>query len=287
MCVANLLSHINRCNTVQTNGFSEPSQQTKGLNQVFNSFAFKAVVFLTFIFITGCQTGNNNVSDKKRMSWAEKAVMLSEGNTTYVHGLREFELKNYKAAKEIWTPLAERNDPVRKGPLQFGDQYAQVGLGTIYFYGFGVKRDYNLAYKWIKMSAEHNNREAQHFLGLMYSLGRGVDQDNAEAFYWLRTSASNGSSGAAMLLGTIYLGNPKLMGDPKGMDGETTKSLEEIIQKTTSLRNKINAYKWFYIGARLAKVKLNSEAIRLIETGMSSAQKREAKTQAEKWLANN
>lgn len=42
-----------------------------------------------------------------------------------------------------------------------GDAEGQLNLGTLYFFGRGVGRDYSLARKWLHKSAEQGHRLAQ------------------------------------------------------------------------------------------------------------------------------
>ena len=59
---------------------------------------------------------------------------------------------------EMWRLLAEQED----------DAEAQLRLGQMYQYGFGVKEDHKEAVKWYRLAAEQGEPEAQHSLGAMY-----------------------------------------------------------------------------------------------------------------------
>ncbi len=92
-----------------------------------------------------------------------------------------------------WQPLAEQ-----------GDAEAQYELGKLYYYGYGVARDYQAAAKWTRLSAEQGNAEAQSNLGLSYYFGEGVPQDYQESAKWTRLSAEQGLARAQSSLGLSY-----------------------------------------------------------------------------------
>ena len=48
-----------------------------------------------------------------------------------------------------------------------GDVTAQLGLGTLYFVGIGVKKDNAKAEEWLLMAANRGMVEAQYFLGIL------------------------------------------------------------------------------------------------------------------------
>lgn len=60
---------------------------------------------------------------------------LKAGHAAGLHG-------DYKAALDLWRPLAEQGNPD-----------AQVCLGFLYFLGHGVKQDYAEAYFWYSLAA--------------------------------------------------------------------------------------------------------------------------------------
>jgi len=74
---------------------------------------------------------------------------------------------NYRAAYEIWRPLATASD-IR----------AQYNLAVLYDRGFGVPQDYAEAAKWYRAAAERGDIAAQANLGTLYANGWGVARDN-------------------------------------------------------------------------------------------------------------
>lgn len=81
---------------------------------------------------------------------------------------------------------------------------AQNALGYMYYWGYGVQRDYAEAVKWYHKSAEQGNAEAQFNLGLMYYWGDGVKKDYAEAVKWFREATEQGYANAQYWLGVMY-----------------------------------------------------------------------------------
>lgn len=107
---------------------------------------------------------------------------------------------DYATAIRLWRPLADQ-----------GDARAQAGLGSMYFGGHGVPRDFVEAAKWFRKAAEQRLASAEDTLALMYSAGIGVRQNSAEAAKWYRKAtesyrkaADQGDAKAQARLGQMY-----------------------------------------------------------------------------------
>ena len=85
-----------------------------------------------------------------------------------------------------------------------GNPSEQNDRGVAYYYGNGVKQDYNEAAKWFRKAAEQGNADAQNNLGLAYFNGNGVPQDYNEAAKWSRKAAEQGNADAQNNLGLAY-----------------------------------------------------------------------------------
>ena len=81
-------------------------------------------------------------------------------------GLKALNRGDYKAAFEIWKPLAEK-----------GNSTAQFNLGLMYDKGDGVRQNFPKAVRWYRLAAKQGNVSAQFNLGLMYYKGEGVARD--------------------------------------------------------------------------------------------------------------
>ena len=68
----------------------------------------------------------------------------------------------------------------------------QFALGTMYYLGTGVEKNYAEAVKWYRKSAEHGNFNAMELLGSMFEQGKGVEQDYEEAVKWYKKAAEKG-----------------------------------------------------------------------------------------------
>lgn len=69
--------------------------------------------------------------------------------------------------------------------------YAQKSLGIIYYSGFGVKRNYKKAAKWLSLAADKVLSSAQNNLGFLYLYGVGVEKNYREAFKLFSLAASD------------------------------------------------------------------------------------------------
>ncbi len=94
-----------------------------------------------------------------------------------------------------------------------GDADAQFGLGCMYFNGYGVTMDYQLATKWFRKSAEQGDIRAQFYLGLMYYDGKGVPVDYQEALKYFWKPAEQGDGNAQYFVGRMYYYGKALTAD--------------------------------------------------------------------------
>lgn len=112
---------------------------------------------------------------------------------TFEEGRAAFLKKDYAKALAILKPLAEQ-----------GDAKAEVTLGIMYDYGYGIGRDGDKAIEWYKKAAMQGIPAVQHDLGVKYYNGAGVKQDYAEAVKWWRMAAENGLPDSQYNLGLMY-----------------------------------------------------------------------------------
>jgi TPR repeat protein len=85
-----------------------------------------------------------------------------------------------------------------------GDASAQYSLGTMYYKGEGVPKDYQKAGKWFQKAAEQEDAKAQYNLGVMYGKGEGMLQDYQKAMKWLQKAAEQEDAKAQYNLGVMY-----------------------------------------------------------------------------------
>jgi hypothetical protein len=135
--------------------------------------------------------------------------------------LRAYDSGKYPEAVRLLQPLADK-----------GDSIAQLKLGLLYYYGYGVEESEPKAIEWLKKSAAQGNldamyhigniltfgvethklsadadvdaarwyfeaaraghRDAQYALGLMFLAGKGVVQSQDEGIGWIRRAAALG-----------------------------------------------------------------------------------------------
>src|SRR5476651_2640413 len=111
--------------------------------------------------------------------------------------------RDYATALKEFLPLAKQ-----------GDAMAQLYVGGIYYYGYGVPQDYKEAMRWYRLAAEKSppsplrvqigGTTAQDLIGFMYANGQGVPQDYKDAMRWYRSAAEQGEAGAQVVVGDMY-----------------------------------------------------------------------------------
>jgi TPR repeat protein len=81
---------------------------------------------------------------------------------------------------------------------------AELHMGQIYAFGFGVSRSDRQAFEWYRKAAEQGCAAAQRSLGEFYQKGRGVALNSSEALRWYRRGADGDDLRAQVELGYIY-----------------------------------------------------------------------------------
>jgi hypothetical protein len=176
-----------------------------------------------------------------------------------------------------------------------GDAKAQWELGKAFSNGeFGLEKDQQEAFKWIRKAAEQNNAQAQGGLGFLYMYGQGVAQNTAEALKWYREGAEHNDSISQNNLAYCYYYG---LGIAKN-ETEAVKWYREAAEQNFALsqymlgeccfrgigveKNMVEAYKWFL----LAVAQGNEDAkgrVRHLEKKLKKDQIAEVKKQADEW----
>ncbi len=112
---------------------------------------------------------------------------------TLEEGLAAYNAKDYQAAFERLSPLAEQGNPK-----------AQAAIGVMYDYGQGVPKDSAKAVEWYEQAAKQGISIIQHQLGQKYFQGDGIAQDYQKAAYWWQQAAESGLSESGYRLGYLY-----------------------------------------------------------------------------------
>lgn len=106
--------------------------------------------------------------------------------------------------EKLSTPTGIVTDSIDVANLSSMSAEKYYKKGEDYYYGRGVKKNYEEAVKWYRLAAEKGNSSAQNNLGWMYQKGYGVTKDYAEAVKWYRKSAEQGNATGQFLLGGMY-----------------------------------------------------------------------------------
>ena len=120
-------------------------------------------------------------------------TMASLASSDFSGGWSAYESRDYLGAARIWQPLAEQ-----------GHVAAQLNLGTLYDFGYGVASAPVIAARWYRAAAAQGNRAAQFNLAMMYATGRGLHQNSDQAKHWYQKAAEQNLPIAQYRLGLIY-----------------------------------------------------------------------------------
>ena len=112
---------------------------------------------------------------------------------------------DYVTALQLLVTLAEQDNT-----------YAERLLGIMYIKGQGVRQDYALGMRWMRIAADKGLADAQNEMGILYLRGLGGTRNEAEAVKWFRLAADQGTLAAQNNLADIYalgLGVPQNFGE--------------------------------------------------------------------------
>ena len=121
-----------------------------------------------------------------------------------------------------------------------GNADAMNGLGSFYYRGLGVDKDYAKATRWFAKAAEKGQVQAMYSLGCCSYQGHGVPKDMAASLRWFTKAGEQGHAEGAYNAGMLHAGG---QGTPADKDKART---------------------WYQTAARLgskeAKARLDSNA---------------------------
>ncbi|MCX5467024.1 tetratricopeptide repeat protein [Acinetobacter nematophilus] len=121
--------------------------------------------------------------------------LANKGNDEDIYALAQyydFERADIASAEPYYLVLAEK-----------GNTKVFNRLGSIYFKGFGDKRNFEEAYKWFKKSAEVGDKDGQYLTGMMLMGNFGISENKETAIYWLKAAAKQGQTKAIEYLDLI------------------------------------------------------------------------------------
>ena len=119
----------------------------------------------------------------------------------------------------------------KNGELEGKDDIIRqlVEKGENYYFGRGVKRDNNKAYRYFLDAAKYKNEYAEAYLGLFYEKGIAVRKNYEIAYQWYYKAAVKGNAFAQYSLGVLY-------SEGNGVNKDYNKVTEEEINTIVSIR---------------------------------------------------
>lgn len=142
-------------------------------------------VFFVMYFVTLLLASSVFVVETLKLI-PQDSVQIARGTIgAYQTGKDAYYQGDYATALRKFQPLAEQ-----------GDAEAQYYLGSLYYYGKGVEKNYVEAKKWYRKAAAQGHAGAQEKLGEMYEKGVDVPQDHIAAYMWFYLAAIQGDQQA-------------------------------------------------------------------------------------------
>jgi hypothetical protein len=188
-----------------------PNQVAK-LNHLKRQWGGGALCVLVVVLVAATGSAVVRANDGEATATMIAPAQAVDGHATDATDTRSAREKRRRPTEAEFDELTAK--------AEGGDAKAQYNLGMMYHNGGGKAhpRDYELAMKWLRLSADQGNVEAEDRVGLMYYLGEGVTQDYAEAVRWYKTAAKKGNAHAQWQLVEMYqkgIGVPQDLAESK------------------------------------------------------------------------
>lgn len=138
----------------------------------------------------------------------------------YTAGMNAYEGRRYE---EAYGWLIQGND----------DPRCAYALGTLYYNGQGVARDFKQSTEYYARAAEAGILPAQVSAGFAYANAMGVPEDFEKAVHYLKMAVAQGEPAAKVTLAEIYA---------KGYGGGSRKEAAVLIREVLSTTGGEEAY---------------------------------------------
>lgn len=175
------------------------------------------------------------------------------------------------------------------------DPAALYELGSRYFNGEGVSKDYAEAMRWVRLAAEQGHSEAQYHIAANYYR----DLNYPEAMHWWRLAADQGHAFAQFNLGGLYHGGEVGVPDDmakaihwyslsadQGHPGAQV-NLGFIYRSGIGVpQNFVTAYMWFSLASAQGDSMASNNKNKLSDK-MTPEQIAEGERLTQKWLAEH
>ncbi|CAO5681393.1 MAG: hypothetical protein HEEMFOPI_01493 [Holosporales bacterium] len=126
--------------------------------------------------------------------------------------------QNYKKAFEYFQKSAD----------QECNKYVLTNIAILYFYGWGVIQDDEMALNIFAIAAEDGNEEAMYFLGHMFLNGCGIDKDSQKAVDFFKKSSEKEFFPALYTMGVFFEEGKYIDKDPEKANEFYKKAFEQF-----------------------------------------------------------
>lgn len=153
---------------------------------------------ITLILLVICQVG----STQEKLGFAELLKSAETGNADALYEI----VTIWNISDDLTETIGSNALEVFEDSANEGNAKSQCALGTMYYLGKAVAKDWAVAREWLKKAAEQGSAEAQFRLGQTYFMDgeSNVSRDYDQALKWFRKSASQGFADAQSAIGFMY-----------------------------------------------------------------------------------
>ena len=137
---------------------------------------------------SGIKEAQYEAGHMQRGTFWEPAYIGEEDILAGYYTLTEDDKKAYGEVAKYYSMAIAQED---EEELYHGHAEEKYVLGTLYYYGIGVKQSYEEARKYYEMAARQGHMGAQYKLGTMYCIGYGVESNEDLALIYLKPYADD------------------------------------------------------------------------------------------------
>ena len=175
--LGNILA-MNNLGVMYTLGVGVVKDDTKGC-KMYQKAADAGGTKISFDNLAWCYKiglGDFKRDDSKAIEYYKKAIDFGNIGSIYYLAVLYDEMGDYEKSFPLFKRASESKDTIVK-------KKGLYSVGTFYYLGDVVNKDYKKAAEYFEKSAELGYPDAYNYLGIMYEEGKGVKKAHAKAFF--------------------------------------------------------------------------------------------------------
>ncbi len=176
--------------------------ETNFIDTVKSNYEFKIPFIFIIIAMMASLLHSGTLEDLKAKVQKAKKYDNSQVQAKMKERLKHS--KTFRATSNIGKKMKNRVYVKAYTEAKHNNANAQFALGSMYYQGINVKKDYKKAIEQYRKAAMQGHTKAQFNLAYMYFDARGTEKNHNEALKWFLKAGEAKDGKAELYLGLIY-----------------------------------------------------------------------------------